>query len=132
MFLAGLPKREREAFAALAHELVHADGRLSSEEQTILDRLRSEAGDFNQRAGSMGFEDAVASIAAPSQRRAVFIECIGICWSDGFIANEEAALLDRIADAWVIDAADRSAMIDWVKRQTDLMADAQTLIGAVG
>ncbi len=132
MFLAGLSRRGREGFAVLAHELVHADGRLSSEEQNILDRLRSEAGDLDQPAGGMGFEDAVGSIAEPSQRRGAFIECIGICWSDGMIADEEAVLLDRIADAWAIDAADRSAMMDWVKRQTDLMADAQTLIRAVG
>lgn len=132
MFLAGLSQRGREGFAALVHELVHADGRLSLEEQTILDRLRSEAGDLDQPAGNMGFEDAVASIAEPSQQRAAFMECIGICWSDGFIADEEAVLLDRIADAWSIDPVDRSAMVDWVKRQTVLMADAQTLIAVVG
>ena len=132
MFLAGLSRRGREGFAALAHELVHADGRLSSEEQTILDRVRSEAGDLDQPAGGMGFEDAVASIAEPSQQRAAFMECIGICWSDGMIADEEAVLLDRIADAWSIDAADRSAMVGWVKRQSDLMADAQILIGTAG
>jgi uncharacterized tellurite resistance protein B-like protein len=132
LFLAGLSRRGREGFAVLAHELVHADGRLSSEEQTILDRLRSEAGDLDQSGGGMGFDDAVASIVDPLQRRAAFIECIGICWSDGMIADEEAVLLDQIADAWSIDAADRSAMIDWVKRQADLVADAQTLIGAVG
>ena len=131
MFLAGLSPQEHAAFAVLAHQLVHADGRLSAEEQTILERLQTEAGTFDEPAMLMGFAEAIASIVEPSQRRAAFIECIGICWSDGMIADEEAVLLDRIADAWSINAADRSAMVDWVKRQADLVADTQTLIEPV-
>lgn len=130
MFLSGLSPRGRAGFAALAHELVHADGRLSAEEQLILDRLRVEAGTLDGEPAELAFEDAVASIDDVRQQRAAFIECIGICWSDGEIADGEAVILDRIADAWAIAAADRVAMVDWVKRQSALLADARALIDA--
>lgn len=128
MFLTGLSAHERAGFAALAHALVHADGRLSNEEQAILERLHAEAGAFDKKGEHPGVDEAAATISEPAQQRAAFLECIGICWSDGTIADQEAVVLDRIADAWSISPADRSAMVEWVKRQADLVDDAQSLI----
>lgn len=128
MFLQGLSPDARAGFAALAHALVHADGRLAAEEAAILDRVRAEAGAFE--GGHLDVEAALACIGDPAQRRAAFLELIGICWSDGMIADEEAVLLDRVADGWAIEGAERAAAIDWVKRQSALIDDARALIGA--
>lgn len=128
LFLAGLSAHARAGFAALAHALVHADGRLSDEEQVILERLRAEGGVFNGVIEDAGIEEAAAAISEPAQQRAAFLECIGICWLDGVIADQEAIVLDRIADAWSIGPADRLAMVEWVKRQAELFDDARLLI----
>ena len=130
LFLKGLSAHGRAGFAALAHALVHADGRLSDEEQAILARLRVEAGGFDEKSEHPGIDEAAAAISEPAQQRAAFLECIGICWSDGVIADQEAVVLDRIADAWSIGSADRLAMVEWVKRQAELFDDARSLIRA--
>ena len=131
MFLSELTPLQRAGFAILVHEIVHADGRLAVEEEAILSRLNAEGG-IQADPVIMSFENALAAFAATEHRRAAMIELIGVCWSDGILADKEAAVLDRIADAWAIEPQVRFDMIDWVKRQTALFAEACTLIGVEG
>ena len=128
MFLSELTLLQRGGFGVLVHEVAHADGRLAGEEQTVLARLEAEGGPL-PNSTAMSFENALSTFVETEHRRAAMIELIGVCWSDGVLADEEALVLDRIADAWAIEPSLRSDMIDWVKRQTALLTEARTLIG---
>lgn len=129
MFIAILTATERVAFAALAHALVHADGRLVEEEAAVLARLGIESGSAVPDPIAMTLDEAIGEIDGDAARRAAMLELMGIGWADGALADAEAVLLDRIADAWGLDSSTRSAMIDWVARQVALVEEASALIG---
>ena len=127
MFLYSLPGAERAAFPVLARAVIHVDQRLLDDEQAYLERLDRE---LAVPPATLSFTEALDVFRSVAARRAAFCELVAIAWVDGALADEEAVLLESVADAWSISGDVRVAIYQWVRDQAAHLDRAHNLFAS--
>lgn len=121
MFLENLEPREKRAFLALAHKVVHADGVLAEREARILATL-------SDAIGAPALDGTVEELAAAFQSRrskvSALLELMGIGYVDG---EYHVAEIESVAEiARVLGFADDElvGLENWIVRQVALIEEA--------
>ena len=121
MFLENLEPREKRAFLALAHKVVHADGVLAEREARILATL-SDA--IREPALEGTLEELAAVFQSRRSRVSALLELMGIGYADGEYHVAEIESVAEIARALGFSDDELVGLENWVVRQVALIEEA--------
>ena len=126
MFLRHLDPDERRAFLHLAWKLIHVDGVLAAEEETLFAQCRRLL-DLESEPIPAEVDVGAATAAFTSERSRVsaLLELLALCHADGDFHPAEQALVRSVASAFGVSAGALSAYESWVLRQVMLMQEAE-------
>lgn len=121
MFLENLEAREKRAFLALAHKVVHADGVLAEREAEILATLSSA---IREPALEGTVEELAAAFQSRRSKVFALLELMGIGYVDGEYHVAEIESVAEIATALGFSGDELVGMENWVVRQIALIEEA--------
>lgn len=130
MFLKDLMKGEKIAFYSIAKYLVSIDGDYSVEEQNLMRGFLQEMELEEKQISHIAPEDAIEMLtfSAPSTRRKIYIELIGVTLCDEYLHDDEREYLDRIANDFLIDDETRNKLYDLVTQLLNIYKSMHTLV----
>lgn len=120
MFLANLNKDQKPAFLALAKSLIGADGIFADEEMLMMEQYQQEmslAVSFDQIQINEAEALAVFENAAAMQKKQIFFELTALAYANQDYAEEEHALLVKIADKH-ISARDEKKQLKYSRKSS--------------
>ena len=127
MFVDKMTDKQQAALLHFAHEVMMADGVLEADERAQMDVIRKQL-----RPGvepepiPIDSLDELFDQRAP--RVALFLELVGMAYSNENLDPHQSQLLQVVADALRFDDRDVSTMYSWVERQFSLVREAADLM----
>lgn len=126
MFLHILTDTQQKAFLAIARQFIEADGRLSGEEQNLLELMYAESGQsFDEDLPEATVESLLPVFDSRQAQAAVLLELIGVGHADNEFHAAESAQVRKIAASFGVSDASVAEMEDWVNRQLQLAQDVE-------
>lgn len=129
MWLNQLTLQQRRTLLGLAHNVVVSDGLLDPNEERMLAAFKREMElapetetDYVELAGIDTIFDS------PPARRIALLNLIHLSYADGALEVEEECLLQELAEAFDIPAAEFALFDNWVKRLLALEQEGQALL----
>ncbi|TKB48447.1 hypothetical protein FCL40_12105 [Ferrimonas sediminicola] len=134
MFLNLLPKKERQYFLNLARYAMGLNGECKSEELEIYHSFVHECDlhGYQAKTGNKPVAESIDALAAGEigQRKAVMIELCGILLADSAICANERAFIDRLTEAFGLEAFEVRRIERWVAAMNDLVAEGYRMVEA--
>jgi len=129
VFLAALNDHQKQAFLTLANAIIHADKRLTPQEEAMLASMRCEMSfPADTPVPATDMEAAIAAFDRRPSRIAAMLELTGLCLADNDVAPEEENLLARIGNAFGLSDDELLGQRDWVLRQLALSQEARIMM----
>lgn len=110
------PAEARRALARVLHEVYHADGKFSEEEQTEFDAFSSRLGTSASEIASLELGAALAVLEKDAKKRKVtYVWIAHALFADGSWNAEEKAFVARIIEKYKLAGAELRAEIKAVQ-----------------
>ena len=127
MFVDYMTDKQQAALLHFAYEVMRADGVVEAEERAQMEVIRKQI-----RPGVEPEPISIDLLAELFDQRtprvALFLELIGMAYSNEDLDPDQSQLLQAIAHALCFDDRDVSAMYSWVERQFSLVQEASELM----
>ncbi len=132
MFLNLLTDRQKASFLALATKVVMADGDVVPEENVPLGVRVSEMGGSIKAPPEEIFGHPNTDVFDTRKAQIIVIlELMVIAYSDQEYHKHEKPIIDALADAFSISAADMKRYEDWAIRQSPLSVEGWSFIDSL-
>ena len=127
MFVDYMTDKQQAALLHFAHEVMRADGALDAEERAQMEVIRVQV-----RPGvepePIPIDSLLKLFDQRAPRVALFLELLGMAYSNEDVDPHQSRLLQAVADALRFDDRDVPAMYSWVERQFSLVREAYALM----
>lgn len=126
MFLSHFDPDEKRAFLHLSWKLIHIDGVLAAEEETMFAQCRRLLDlEGESIPATIDLDAAVGAFTSHQSRVSALLELLALCHADGDFHPAEQALVRTVANGFGVSAEALSAYESWVLRQVMLMQEAE-------
>ncbi|MDD5092250.1 MAG: hypothetical protein PHQ23_15225 [Candidatus Wallbacteria bacterium] len=115
---------QKKAFLALAHKMVHADGKLADEERTMLTGMCREM-NFDPCMVMKGFDlpQLLSQFDTRKSQVYLLLELIELEYADSAYSHQENELLGEILENFGFSQNQLLEMENWVFRHKELTAE---------
>ena len=126
MFLSHLEPQEKRAFLHLSWKVIHIDGVLAAEEETMFAQCRRLL-DLEDESipATIDLDAAIGAFRSHRSQVSALLELLALCHADGDFHPAEQALIRTVASAFGVSAEALSVYESWVLRQVMLMQEAE-------
>jgi len=129
MFLNMLGDSEKRAFAALARQMIAADGIVVGREESTLAALHGEMGVAADAAEPAAKASELASVFVDRRSKMIaLLELVGLGYSDTSYEGVERSFVAEVAHAMNIGADDVARIESWVRQHVDHLREALVLL----
>jgi hypothetical protein len=131
MFLGFLRDNQKIPFLTLSHKLLDSDGagKVAQSELELLEAMKNELQVHVDVASLNGDEKELSqAFKDHRERHAAMLELIGLAFVDNEFAEAEKNFLLCLSKKWAISESRFSDMVNWVRRQLDLVREAKRFL----
>ena len=129
MFIQNLSTQQQSQLLSLSKELVGIDGDIDEKESVMISVIEQQC-DSNALVEDVNREILPSLFEDNSSKTSLFLELIGLAFSDGTYHEAEEAWLKDLAKELSVSSDVFADMHSWVERQMNLVVEAQKLMEA--
>ena len=125
MFLKSLSFQERSLFIELAIKLANVDDNYSEEEEQLIEEFKLEAEMPNYLTIGIETDRIVERLQQSSAacQKIIYFECVTLANIDGYVADQEKELLEKLKKAFSITDEIDNFVSSWVKNEQETFVD---------
>lgn len=120
MFLAELPREEKEAFLELADLISTIDGNVSVYEATILTKYQKEMELEDYKIIGLPIEEILNTFKTERSKNIVLTELLQLIFADGVFHEKERESLRLIKEHFGFDSSEFESYKDWIDKIKEL------------
>lgn len=120
MFLAELPREEKEAFLELADLISTIDGNVSVYEATILTKYQKEMELEDYKIKGLPIEEILNTFKTERSKNIVLTELLQLIFADGVFHEKERESLRLIKEHFGFDSSEFESYKDWIDKIKEL------------